>query len=441
VKILLAQNMIYVPSIGGANTTTRLLMKGLANCGHECRMVVVALGGHGPQTRAEFLDALTVRGISPTYSSDIADVFHDNGVCVHAVRDALRLRAYLSEQIRDFDPTWVIIPSQDPGQVLLEAAVRQSPGNSIYLVMNPWDLPFGPGALYRSAASVELVRQTAGVITVSRFLQDYIRRWSGLDSVVAHFPVYGSEPFPYLGAYDNKFVTMINPSLIKGIVIFLALAEKFPDVKFAAVPTWATSAADLDALSRLANVTLLDPVDDINEIFAQTRVLLMPSMYNEAFGNIVVEAMLRGIPALASNDGGVPEAKLGVDYVLPVRTFEGFEPRFNERNCPVPIIPEQDLAPWENALRDILTDRGRYERLSIESREAARRFVKEIEKIPWDAFLLNLVPQARWNRHDSQREMAEDQPQTKISLDTDGSRSSDERALLAVRALKLKKKG
>ena len=33
---------------------------------------------------------------------------------------------------------------------------------------------------------------------------------------------------------------------------------------------------------------------------------------------IVVEAMLRGVPVIASNTGGLPEAKLGVPYVLPV---------------------------------------------------------------------------------------------------------------------------
>ena len=47
-----------------------------------------------------------------------------------------------------------------------------------------------------------------------------------------------------------------------------------------------------------------------------TRILLVPSLWGEAFGLVVVEAMLRGIPVLASNVGGLVEAKLGVDYIL-----------------------------------------------------------------------------------------------------------------------------
>ena len=39
----------------------------------------------------------------------------------------------------------------------------------------------------------------------------------------------------------------------------------------------------------------------------------MPSLW-QAFGRIVVEAM-HGIPVIASDAGGLAEAKLGVDYL------------------------------------------------------------------------------------------------------------------------------
>ena len=85
-----------------------------------------------------------------------------------------------------------------------------------------------------------------------------------------------------------------------------------PQVRFAAVPTWGTNAADRAALAARPNIAVLDPVDDIDELLARTRVLLVPSLWAEARSRIVVEAMLRGVPVIGANVGGIPEAKMGV---------------------------------------------------------------------------------------------------------------------------------
>src|SRR3712207_7252653 len=49
-KILLVQNMIYVPTYGGASKANRLLLEGLAAKGHSCRAIVPAFG---TQVRSE----------------------------------------------------------------------------------------------------------------------------------------------------------------------------------------------------------------------------------------------------------------------------------------------------------------------------------------------------------------------------------------------------
>jgi glycosyltransferase involved in cell wall biosynthesis len=122
----------------------------------------------------------------------------------------------------------------------------------------------------------------------------------------------------------------------------------------------------LQTLAAAPNVETLEPCDDIDAILARTRVLLAPSLWPEAFGYVVVEAMLRGIPVLASDIGGLPEAKLGVPYLLPVAAA-----RHEGGQC---VSPAQDVGPWAAALAELLASRETYERCASESRAAALRF-------------------------------------------------------------------
>ncbi|MBV9787616.1 MAG: amino acid adenylation domain-containing protein, partial [Chloroflexi bacterium] len=323
-----------------------------------------------------------------------ADIFHDGGVEVHAVREAAQFRGYLMQQIREFDPTWTIVSSEDPGQTLLEAALKVSPSRVIYLTHTSQMLPCGPHGFLPSESRTELLRQSAGIIVVSQFLKDYVKRWSGCDSIVVSPPVYGAGPFPRYGRFDDGYITMVNPCAVKGLPIFLDLARQLPDAPFAAVPTWGTTDADRAALANLPNIRLLQPADDIDEILAQTRILIAPSLWTEAFGLIVVEAMLRGIPVLASDVGGLPEAKLGVPYVLPVRPIERYHQSAASSEIATPEMPEQDIAPWLAALQALLTDRAHYEQLASASREAAIAFVAGVSVDPLEQFLRNLTPAA-----------------------------------------------
>ena len=45
----------------------------------------------------------------------------------------------------------------------------------------------------------------------------------------------------------------------------------------------------------------------------------MPSLWYEGFGLIAMEAMLRGIPVISSDSGGLVEARQGTGFVIPVR--------------------------------------------------------------------------------------------------------------------------
>jgi UDP:flavonoid glycosyltransferase YjiC (YdhE family)/glycosyltransferase involved in cell wall biosynthesis len=390
-KILLTSKLPYIPALSGASKADRQLLEGLAGRGHSCRAIVLKSAASNPEGDARFLAELSLREISLSSSSLGIDIFHHNGVEVHAVGDTQHLCAELGNQIRQFEPDWILV-SEDRSYLCLAAALDAGPSCVVYLCHSPATLPFGPECFLADTTKTALLRRAAGIITVSRYLKDYIRQWGGLEASVIPFPVYGEGPFMRYGRFDHGFVTIVNPSLIKGISIFLELARARPDIQFAAVPSWATRNIDRSALERLPNVRLLAPTEHIDEIFAQTRVLLLPSLWGEAFGYLVVEAMLRGIPVLASRIGGLPEAKLGTDYLLPVRPIERYEERLDDCLLPLPVVPEQDLEPWLGALAELLSNRATYERVSSASRDAALSYVAGLDVGPFEKYLEDLSP-------------------------------------------------
>ena len=275
----------------------------------------------------------------------------------------------LVRRLGAMQPDWILV-ADDKRRCALRAAMQAFPSRVILLLQTIIQLPFGPISVGRSPEYADLIGRVRAVVVISEFMKRYIRDYGGLDAHLLPMPVYGPGPFPDLASFDSGFVTMINPCELKGAGIFMELARRFPDVAFAAVPTWGANPELIESLRALPNMQILEPAGDIEVILRQTRVLVVPSLWPETFGYVAPEAMLRGIPVLASDVGGLPEAKLGVDYVLPVIPGEFRETGF--------YSPPQDIAPWSKALENLLFDEAVYRQCSHRSRQAAHEFVTNI---------------------------------------------------------------
>ena len=364
--ILLLQDAAYFPSYGGGNKANRLLLTALAARGFECH-VVSRMPGAGRVLSDRFTaEALTARGIAVEGDDGGMSYRHD-GVSVEAFDLASpEAPARIAETIRRTEPDWILV-SDDRTAMLLDIALDCLPDQVVALVHTHFHLPFGPEAEAHDSAQHERLRRVRGIVVVSEHSRAYLREFGGLDSVALHFPVFGDGPFEPPSDPASGTVTMINPCLVKGLPIFLDLAALFPDIPFAAVPTWGGDAGVRGQLSRLPNMTILEPADDVGTILRNTRILVAASLVPETFGYVAIDAMLRSIPVLAGNLGGQPEAKLGVDFILPVaptrRTRAGH------------VAPPQDIIPWQAALHRLLTDDAAYRRCSSMSREAALLFL------------------------------------------------------------------
>ena len=385
-RILLAQNSLYYPSHGGGDKSNRMLMEALAARGHVCR-AVARIPVFGAAEEARYVAELAARGVAPGKSAGGGTVvFERAGVEVHVVANA-NPRAYFAGQVETFRPDAILASTDDPAQVLLEAALRSRSARTVYLARATMALPFGPDCAFPSEANTERIRSADRVVGVSEYVARYIREYGRMDATHVPISLLGPGGWPALGRFDSEFVTMVNPCAVKGIAIFLALADAFPKVAFAAVPTWGTNQRDRAALSERPNVRLLDPVDDIDLLLARTRVLLAPSLWAEARSRMVVEAMLRGVPAIASDVGGIPEAKMGVPYLLPVNRIARYQTQVDEQMVPLAEAPAQDIAPWREALGRLLCDRTHYEEISRASRAAAIHYAANLSVGPFEALL------------------------------------------------------
>ena len=273
----------------------------------------------------------------------------------------------------------------------LREAHHSAPGRVVYLAHTPQFFPFGPASWNPEPRAAEMVAQAAGVVAIGRHMAEYIERALGRPAAVIHPPIYGECG---AGAWPPRegLVLMINPCAVKGISIFLDTARRLPSVAFGAVPGWGTTSEDLAALRALPNVTIVPPARDIGDLLRRARILLAPSLWYEGFGLIVMEAMLRGVPVVASDSGGLAEAKRGTGYVIPVRTIERYEPVFDELAMPRPVMPANDAAPWAAAIEELLGDRAAYERESAASRAAAAAFVAGIDGAEMERYLAGLRP-------------------------------------------------
>jgi surfactin synthase thioesterase subunit/glycosyltransferase involved in cell wall biosynthesis len=393
VRILLAHNSLYYPSHGGGDKSNRLLMEALAGRGHTVR-VVARVEKFGAAAHERVLRDLAGRGVQPVLS-EAAIRFELNGVEVITLTLDSNVRAFFAAQIEEFDPEIIVTSTDDPAQLLFDLAVRAERARVVHLVRATIAVPFGPDSSGPNRAKTELLRKADAIVGVSEYVARYVQQWGGVEA--RHVPISLMEAGEWrdVGSFVSPFVTMVNPCAVKGIDIFVTLAARMRHLQFAAVPTWGTNAQDLATLRAEPNITLLDPVDNIDDLLSRTRVVVVPSVWAEARSRFVVEAMLRGVPVIASDAGGIREAKMGVPYLIPVQVIERYRPALDENLVPVAEIPPQNIGPWEEALGRLTEDRAHWQEIAAASRRSALEYAANLSVEPFEALLFEVLGRAK----------------------------------------------
>ncbi len=355
-RITVLTHMPHLVTLGGANRVLRRTAESLAARGHDVRVITPLLGEPPGATKPRDIRA----ALGPTVFADLEGRANGRvdiaGVKVTTV-DCASFFERAWQLLCSDPPDVVVVPTEDPSQRPLATALQGSVP-VVALSQTPGTLGFGPGALERSdrtdAPALEALRSADLVVANSQFLTDYLIAHGELDAV--HVPLPGASiPVQSVQTTGTKSVLLINPSKIKGIDIFVSLAQRERDVDFAAVPTWSTTTDDIASLRSLPNVRVVEPNLDIHTILADASVLLVPSLWTENVPLVITESMLAGVPVVASRIGGVPEVARGGAVLVDVEPITEYTPSKGS-SVPSAVVPSQDLRPWQQAVKRLLSD-------------------------------------------------------------------------------------
>lgn len=160
----------------------------------------------------------------------------------------------------------------------------------------------------------------------------------------------------YRTATSRSYVTMVNPRKIKGGEIALELARACPDIPFLFLEAWHAEDDFVDKLRAAArglrNVTWRQATTNMLGVYAGTRILLVPSRWEETWGRVATEAQASGIPVLATGRAALPES-VGPGGIL--------------------VPPDAPIEDWVRALRSLWDDRSLYDTLSARALAFAAR--------------------------------------------------------------------
>ncbi len=119
-------------------------------------------------------------------------------------------------------------------------------------------------------------------------------------------------------------IGMVNLCAEKGAVVFLNVAANLPARRFVATGGWAGRATDYTAMTTgLANLQIVPAAPTLDGFYPGLAMLLVPSLCDEAFGRVVIEAQLAGVPVVCTSRCPARAWCGGLVVEVPPRPEEG----------------------------------------------------------------------------------------------------------------------
>ena len=276
--------------IGGAEVSQQLLAEQFAAAGWR----TLYLASHEPPWATtsmlpSMLGHLDRSALAYDYQAGNKELrYVSNGVRVHVVAQNALLRA-LDTTLREEKPDLVITSQEGSAELAAHARTKTKVAGWLHSVSNTGMHVLDGKPHYALATSRFVLSQTPST-----------------HAAVLFYPPFRS-PHERSESRDADLL-MINPVPAKGAALMHRLAELLPHRRFTLVEGWWDTAAEFACHP---NVTYLPRTYDAHEmtvLYRRHRMLLVPSVVDDAFPRVIIEAALAGLPAIGSTRGGISEA-------------------------------------------------------------------------------------------------------------------------------------
>lgn len=300
-RAILSSDYFY-PRIGGITTRIEYLARSLEERGHE----VVVL-----TKKANFDDSslgLNVIRIESLFESE-------------SVLDLPKM-AEIESIIARLKPDVVHAHHAFSPASLFSMSVAKKRGVATVLTNHSIQFMYNFDLLWRPSSYVlfpirQMIDNADRIIAVSRAARDFIRYFTDKDVAVIPNGVCVKEFAPEKREFDERSILFVGRLVYrKGIHLLLDMmlhvVEELPDAHLAIAGTGYLAPLIkplVKARGLQKNVTLvLEPSRRrLIELYRRANVFVLPSIFGESFGIVVLEAMASKTPVVAANQGGVSE--------------------------------------------------------------------------------------------------------------------------------------
>jgi glycosyltransferase involved in cell wall biosynthesis len=160
-------------------------------------------------------------------------------------------------------------------------------------------------AFYLYKQDVKKAIQKADVVTNSKYMAKKLKQLYNKDSEVI-YPYIDEErlkkEYSVLKEDIEKGIVFVGDAIIKGVGIAKEIAKKMPNEKFYFFSRY------VNTPKKEGNITYMPWQKREVDIYKYAKLVIVPSIWEEAYGRVSKEAYMLNIPVLVSNIGGLPES-------------------------------------------------------------------------------------------------------------------------------------